>query len=335
MPVSHRVSFRLTNATKTTQRCASFRSVASSAGVILLRSQLWPPLAWRCRRMRPFSSTSCLTWPELSICPWTMCLGRRSHRHRWINLHVIIRVGVCWLRSLLLAIGWVTRPSFAIPHCSRMSISISIVALTHSNSLQLEQTTLIHPTLKIHNLYTSRHDRRRHKQFKTCPEQDCEELVYMFNQKVSMIELLELHEEPEWRDRVAAFKQWYKYSSKDTWTWETKDHKKDWNRGSSKRSQSMPVTLEERRTDPVEKALPWRDIGDAIVDPAFLWPVSEDNSCPISQSRKMSKADAKQCIQWILTRIPDIDRKRDERVYCADCDMKNHPRFPCNHYYKQ
>ena len=44
------------------------------------------------------------------------------------------------------------------------------------------------------------------RQHKTCPEQDCEELLFTFNQRKSMINL-ELHEEPEWKDRVEAFKK--------------------------------------------------------------------------------------------------------------------------------
>ena len=39
-------------------------------------------------------------------------------------------------------------------------------------------------------------------QYKLCSEQDCEELVYMFNQNKSMIEVLELHDSPFWKMQV-------------------------------------------------------------------------------------------------------------------------------------
>ena len=109
----------------------------------------------------------------------------------------------------------------------------------------------------FHILKFSRKDR---KQYKICPEQDCEQLVFNFEPSKSMIEILELHENPEWKARVEVFKGWCKYSGK-TWSWETNNQNRGWSRGSSKRSQSVPVTLEERRTNSVERARAWRDIG--------------------------------------------------------------------------
>ena len=40
--------------------------------------------------------------------------------------------------------------------------------------------------------------KKRHSQYVMCPEQDCESLVYMSDQNRSMIETLELHEDPFW-----------------------------------------------------------------------------------------------------------------------------------------
>ena len=176
---------------------------------------------------------------------------------------------------------------------------------------------------------------KNRKKYKICPEQDCENLVFNFNQTKSMIGILELEKVPEWIDRIAVFKGWYKYTS-NGWTWESSEQdKSNWHRGSSKRSQSVPSKLEER-TNPIEQALPLRDIGDANVDPDFLYPASEDKPCPVAQGRKMSKQDANQyVIQRILSVFPDLDKKsKDPRVYCACCDINNHPRFACNHYYK-
>ena len=38
--------------------------------------------------------------------------------------------------------------------------------------------------------------------------------MFLFDQSKSMIEILELHENDEWKDRVEIFKGWYKYSGK-------------------------------------------------------------------------------------------------------------------------
>ena len=166
------------------------------------------------------------------------------------------------------------------------------------------------------------------KQYRICPEQDCENLVFTFDPTKSMIEILEPEKEPEWIDRVEVFKRWYKYTGK-SWTWEfSEQDKSSWHRGNSQRSQSVPSKLEER----VGQALPWRHIGDANVDPDFLYPESGNNLCPVSQGRKMSKQDANQYIQWIISVVPDLDKKsKDPRVYCAYCNKNNHSRFSCNH----
>ena len=75
-----------------------------------------------------------------------------------------------------------------------------------------------------------------------------------------MVEVLELHNSPIWSARVEAFKGWYQHS-RNTWTWESKDSKKEWNYGSAKRAQSAPVrktvTDAERVTPPREQPLAW------------------------------------------------------------------------------
>ena len=54
-------------------------------------------------------------------------------------------------------------------------------------------------------------------QYVTCPEQDCENFVYHYDQAKSMIEILELHETDEWQSRVQKFHEWCDkiYSKKD------------------------------------------------------------------------------------------------------------------------
>ena len=76
------------------------------------------------------------------------------------------------------------------------------------------------------------------------------------------------------------------------------------------------MTMEERRIHPVERAHPWRDIGDANVEPDFLWPESEETPCPVDKSRKLSKVDAKKYLQWIQSILPTF-KKKDERLHCA------------------
>ena len=173
-----------------------------------------------------------------------------------------------------------------------------------------------------------------HIQNKMCPEQDAEELIFMFDMRKSMVEILELRDSPLSKARVEALKGWCKCHWKDQWTWESKDSKPKWSYGSAKRAQSVPVTLAERRTNPVETARPWRDIGAARTDPEFLYPETPESPCPVSKNtQKLSKEEAKEYMQWIQSRIPDIDKK-DARVYCAYCDMKNHPRWSCNRFSK-
>ena len=59
-----------------------------------------------------------------------------------------------------------------------------------------------------------------------CPEQDCDTLVYYFDQAKSMLEMLNLHETFTCKERVEKFHEWYdKVYNKDKWTWETTDRK--------------------------------------------------------------------------------------------------------------
>ena len=57
------------------------------------------------------------------------------------------------------------------------------------------------------------------KQLVICPEQDCETLVFHFDQAKSMIETLKLDEKFEWKG-VEKFHEWYDkiYNKKDKWT---------------------------------------------------------------------------------------------------------------------
>ena len=178
----------------------------------------------------------------------------------------------------------------------------------------------------------------RHKQYVQCPEQDCENLVYHYDQSLSMIEVLKLHETDEWKDRVKAFYAWYRKSESKNqsqpWTWEGKDSQK-WSRGSSKRAQSVPSSPADR-PDPVEERLAWYDIGEANIEESFLYPNrGSDEDCPVVKQQMMDKGEQQKYMQWI-EKILDLDRRttKDERLYCGYCDMNNHPRFSCKRFKK-
>ena len=172
---------------------------------------------------------------------------------------------------------------------------------------------------------------KRHQQYVMCPEQDCESLVCMSDQKTSMIESIGLHDHPFWKERVEKFYGWFHKSSKaskDAWTWEQGQHTSRWSgtRGSSKRHQSVPINPADR-PNPEEKGLPWRMLEDLDTSMDFLYPEFPDEGEVTEQQKPY--------MQWI-EKILDLDRRttKDPRLYCAYCDMNNHPRFSCKHAYK-
>ena len=84
-------------------------------------------------------------------------------------------------------------------------------------------------------------------------------------------------------------------------------------------------------TDPYETSLEWHDIGEANLDPTFLFPETENSKCSINKNfRKHATEENSEDMLWIQLLTPNVDKK-DETVYCPYCDMKNHPRRTCNH----
>ena len=181
---------------------------------------------------------------------------------------------------------------------------------------------------------------KRHQQYVMCPEQDCESLVYMSDQNTSMIESIGLHEHPFWKARVEKVYEWFHKSSKtskDAWTWEEGQQTSTWSgtRGSSKRHQSVPINPADRPNSE-EKGLPWRMLQDLDTSMDFLYPEMPDmEACPVEKSDHLEMKQQKPYMQWI-EKILDLDRRttKDPRLYCACCDMNNHPRFSCKHAYK-
>ena len=84
------------------------------------------------------------------------------------------------------------------------------------------------------------------------------------------------------------------------------------------------------------KSHPWRDIGDLNASYHFLYP---DNpvveECPVPKVDQLETEQQQPYMKWI-EKIFDIDRRttKEPRLYCAYCDMNNHPRFSCKHVLK-
>ena len=182
--------------------------------------------------------------------------------------------------------------------------------------------------------------KKRHAQYVMCPEQDCESLVYMSDQNTSMIESIGLHVHPFWKERVEKFYGWFHKSSKtskDAWTWEEVQNTSKWStsRGSSKRGQSVPVNPA-GCPNPEEMPLPWKDIGDLGTSREHLYPdIPSMEDCPVEKVDHLEMEQQQPYMQWI-EKILDLDRRttKDPRLYCAYCDVNNHPRFSCKHVYK-
>ena len=182
----------------------------------------------------------------------------------------------------------------------------------------------------------------RHKQMVICPEQDCEWLAYMSDLNTSMVEALGVQDLPLWSARVQEFKEWQKKaykgskSSQEAWTWEGSSSDK-WSttstRGSSKRGQSVPVDLS-KRTNPEEKGLAWRDLEELDTSTDFLFPETS-LPCPVEKTTPLPSAQQDMYIHWICRSFAfDHKTNKDPRIYCAYCDMNNHPRFACKHVEK-
>ena len=179
----------------------------------------------------------------------------------------------------------------------------------------------------------------RHKQMVICPEQDCEWVAYLHDLNTSMVEALGVHEEHLWIGRVQDYKDWQKQkgskSSSKAWTWEGSSSTK-WNttstKGSSKRGQSVPVDISQR-TDPEEKGLEWRTLDEIDTNLDYLFPDSP-LQCPVEKTLQLPSEQQEHYIHWICSTLSIDKNCKDPRIYCAYCDMRNHPRFACKHVEK-
>ena len=123
--------------------------------------------------------------------------------------------------------------------------------------------------------------------------------------------------------------------SKEPWTWEGSSSDK-WSttstRGSSKRGQSVPVDLS-KRTNPEEKGLNWRDLDELDTSQDYLFPETSV-PCPVEKQLPLPLEQQKMYIHWICESFGIDKNCKDPRIYCAYCDMRNHPRFACKHVAK-
>ena len=179
----------------------------------------------------------------------------------------------------------------------------------------------------------------RHRQMVICPEQDCEWIAYMTDLDTSMVEALGVHEEALWSGRFKDYKDWQQQkgskSSKQAWTWEGSSSAK-WNttstKGSSKRGQSVPVDIS-KRTNPEEQGLNWRMLDEIDTSLDYLFPDSK-LPCPVEKKLSLHPEQQELYINWICRSLGIDKNCKDPHIYCAYCDMRNHPRFACKHVEK-
>ena len=177
----------------------------------------------------------------------------------------------------------------------------------------------------------------RHKQMVICPEQDCEWIAYMTDLDTCMPEALGIHTLAPWSGRVHDFKDWQEKakgskSSQKAWTWEGSSSAKrstTSTKGSSKRGQSVPVDIS-KRTNPEEQGLPWRMLDEVDTRPEYLFPDS-NLPCPVDKKLQLPSEQQELYIHWICRSLGIDKNCKDPRIYCAYCDMRNHPRFACKH----
>ena len=151
----------------------------------------------------------------------------------------------CVLSGMMVSLTPVLKPQIARPIKLSELVEFDSIEqmrqVLNSSLAQAEDFVEVKKPRAECGILTFSKDDKNSKQFVICPEQDCESLVFYFDQAKSMIETFNLHETFEWKERVEKFHEWYNkiYKKKDKWTWET-SNRKSWYKGSSNRSTSPP-----------------------------------------------------------------------------------------------
>ena len=168
--------------------------------------------------------------------------------------------------------------------------------------------------------------------YKFCPETDAEELVYVSDQELSLIESWY---KPSWLKAQRSSSDTAQGNASGYAQGSGSGYAQGW-KGSSNRAASAPAKAKEvdRNADPVETPLDWYELTPANLDEAYLFPQTKTEKCPTNKNtRKHSNEENAQYMLWIQKLIPSVNKK-DEWVCCPYCDVKNHLRWTLVHLEK-
>ena len=94
----------------------------------------------------------------------------------------------------------------------------------------------------------------------------------------------------------------------------------------------FPVDIS-KRTNPEEQGLEWKTLDEVDTSLEYLFPDS-DLPCPVEKKLQLPSEQQEHYIYWICQSLGIDKNCKDPRIYCAYCDMRNHPRFACKHVEK-
>ena len=94
----------------------------------------------------------------------------------------------------------------------------------------------------------------------------------------------------------------------------------------------FPVDIS-KRANPEEQGLDWRTLDEIDISLDYLFPDST-LSCPVDKKLSLQPEQQELYIHWICRSLGIDKNCKDPRIYCAYCDMRDHPRFACKHVEK-
>ena len=124
------------------------------------------------------------------------------------------------------------------------------------------------------------------------PEADAEEIISLSDPQFCIIEKMHKEKELLWEARVRKFQDWYQpIYQKNKWTWQTGAQdaqggsSSGW-RGSSRRGASAPPPdqIIDRDGPAAEPPKEWCTLEQPNLDPAFLFPETSTEKCPIDKT---------------------------------------------------
>ena len=178
------------------------------------------------------------------------------------------------------------------------------------------------------------------QQYKMCAEQDCEELVFTFDQRKSMIEILELHEDPLLeRQSLSSSKDGANVLGKIPGHGSRRIRRKSGSPAVQKDprvSQSLWMSAR-----PIQSRKLY--LGETSVMRALIQPASTRRrqrihvQSPLSLEnfrRKKPSLPPPRSIRSGSNQQSRTSTRRMNGCTVAYCDVKNHTRFSCNHLHK-